>query len=243
MSQASQLIVALKRILKARHISYVDVAKHLDLSHASVKRLFSQQRFSLATLEAICQLAGLELSDLVQEACAAPALHYLSAKQEAELVADTKLLLVTVCVLNHWSLAQILATYQLSEIEGLQALLRLDKLGLIRLMPENRVKLLVARDFAWQPDGPIHRFFRERIQYDFLDAQFMASDELLRFHHAMLSPQAVVRFKQRLARLLQEFAELHQDSHDAPERQGTSLLLALRSWEPAAFAALRRPGA
>lgn len=175
-----------------------------------------------------------------EAACAAPQLRYLDVKQEAELVANPTLLLVAVCALNQWTLAQIVAAYRMTEAEAIQALLQLDKLGLIRLMPENRVKLLVARDFTWQPDGPIHRFFRERIQHDFLDGQFDAPDELLRFQHAMLSPAATAWLKQRIARLLQEFAELHQESGDAPDRQGTSLLVALRSWEPAAFVAMRR---
>jgi transcriptional regulator with XRE-family HTH domain len=41
MSQASQLIAALKRVLKARGLTYADVAAHLGLSEASVKRQFS----------------------------------------------------------------------------------------------------------------------------------------------------------------------------------------------------------
>jgi transcriptional regulator with XRE-family HTH domain len=242
MSQTHQLIAALKRALKGRGLTYAQVARHLGLSEASVKRQFSQQRMSLDTLESICGLAEMELTDLLAElAREAPLLSHLSAQQEAELVTSPVLLLVTVCVLNHWRFEDIVASYRLNEAEVIQALLRLDRLGLIRLQPENRVKLLVARDFTWLTDGPIHRFFREQVQDDFLDAQFGGDNEMLRFHHAMLTPAAAQRLKQRLTRVLQEFAELHQDSNDAAVRHGTSLLLAVRSWEPAVFAAMRRP--
>ncbi|MDN3579165.1 helix-turn-helix transcriptional regulator [Chitinimonas viridis] len=243
MSQTQQLVSALKRALKARGLTYAQVAPHLGLSEASVKRQFSHCSLSLQTLDAICQLAGLELGDLVREMEAAqPQLQHLSEAQEADLVASPKLLLVAVCTLNHWPLTQIVQQYQLTPAEGVAALLQLDKLGLIQLLPENRVKLRVARDFAWLPNGPIHRFFRARIQDDFLDAPFHASGELLRFQHAMLSPAAAVKLQQRLLRLLQEFDELHADCLDQGHlpTQGTSLLLALRSWEPSAFLALRR---
>lgn len=243
MSQTAQLIATLKRLLKARGLTYAQVGAHLSLSEASVKRQFSQQSFSLQTLEAICELMQLELGELVREAEQGRShLSTLSHEQEAELVARPRRLLVAVCVLNHWSMAQIVATYRLSEAECIQELLQLDHLGLITLLPENRVKLKVARDFAWLPDGPIRCFFRERVQTEFLGGPFEQPGSLLRFHHAMLSPAANARFQQRLQRLLQEFAELHQDcvDHTPSERYGTSLLLAMRPWEPAAFEALRR---
>jgi len=41
-------------------------------------------------------------------------------------VSDAKLLLVAVCALNHWSMAEMQAVYRLSEPECVQHLLRLD---------------------------------------------------------------------------------------------------------------------
>jgi transcriptional regulator with XRE-family HTH domain len=243
MSQTEHLVATLKRLLKARGCTYQQVAEHLGLSEPSVKRQFSRQSFRLETLESICDLIKLDLAELVQAAEDSHAdVHQLSAEQEADLVSDPRRLLVAVCVLNHMTLAQIVANYRLSKAEGVAQLLRLDRLQLIRLLPENRVKLKIARDFGWRPDGPIQRFFRERVQTDFLDANFQYAGEFLRFQHAMLTPAANLRFQQRLLRLLQEFAEFHKDCVMAPadERYGTSLLLAMRPWELAAFESLRR---
>jgi hypothetical protein len=39
---------------------------------------------------------------------------------------------------------------------------------ILDLLPGNRVRLNVARDFDWLPDGPFHRFFRAQGQDDFL---------------------------------------------------------------------------
>jgi len=243
MSQTEQLVATLKRLLKARGVTYLQVARHLGLSEPSVKRQFSHLSFRLDTVEAICDLMKINLAELVHAAeDALPAVRQLRAEQEADLVADPRRLLVAVCVLNHITPAQISANYRLGKAEVLAQLLRLDRLQLISLLPENRVRIKVARDFSWLPDGPIQRYFRERVQTDFLDTNFQYAGEFLRFHYAMLTPAANLRFQQRLARLLQEFAELHKDCVGAPaeDRYGTSLLVAMRPWELAAFDALRR---
>ena len=243
MSQTAHLVATLKRQLKVRGVTYLQVGRHLGLSEPSVKRQFSLLRLRLDTIEAICDLLAIDLAELVQLAAASqPAVRRLRPEQEADLVADPRRLLVAVCVLNHLTPVQISANYRLSKAEVVTQLLRLDRLQLIALLPENRVRLKVARDFSWLPDGPIQRYFRERVQTDFLDAHFQYAGEMLRFQYAMLTPAANQRFQQRLLRLVQEFAELHQDCVDAPvqERYGTSLLVAMRPWELAAFDALRR---
>ena len=53
MSQTDQILTALKKCLRAKGLTYRDVAAALELSEASVKRLFSEQSFSLKRLEEI----------------------------------------------------------------------------------------------------------------------------------------------------------------------------------------------
>ena len=50
MSELDQLIATLKRQLKARGMTYRDLAGELGLSEASVKRLFASGSFSLERL-------------------------------------------------------------------------------------------------------------------------------------------------------------------------------------------------
>ena len=56
----SPLISTLKRVLKARGVTYADLAEKIALSEASVKRLFSQGTFTLERLEEVC--AALEIA-------------------------------------------------------------------------------------------------------------------------------------------------------------------------------------
>jgi len=243
MTELDQLLSTLKRQLKARGMTYRDLAVALDLSEASVKRLFASGSFTLERLLQVSHLLGFTLAELSQEAALGESrLHTLSESQERELVSDAKLLLVTVCVLNQWTLADILSVYQLSEAECIQRLARLDRLGLLQLLPGNRVRLNVARDFDWLPDGPIRRFFLRQGLGEFLDSEFAGSEQSLAFAHGMLTAAALAKLQLEVRRLRQKFAELHEESLAAPlaKRHGTGLLLALREWELGALTALRR---
>lgn len=243
MSEVSQLFTTIKRQLKLQGKTYRDVAAALGLSEASVKRLLTSDTLGLDRLVEISNMLGFTLAELAQEAAVSETrVRTLDAAQERELVSDTRLLLVAVCALNHWTLADMLAVYKLSEAECLQKLLVLDRLHLIALMPGNRIRLNVARDFDWLPDGPIRQYFRTQGLVDFLDSAFGGADQSLAFTHGMLTDSAIATLQTELRRLRARFAELHQDSlaSPLPKRRGSGLLLALREWEPAAFTALRR---
>ena len=130
----------------------------------------------------------------------------------------------------------------MTEAECIGRLLKLDRLRLIQLLPGNRIRLNVTRDFDWRPNGPIRTFFKKRGLGDFLDSGFVQVDEVLSFSHAMLTEPAVEKMKAEMRKLRQKFAELHEESLSAPlsKRTGTGMLLAMREWELDAFTALRR---
>lgn len=242
-SEITQIIATVKRQLKLQGLTYRDVAAALDLSEPSVKRLFASEGFTLERLVDICSLLGFTLAEIAQEAQDGQRhVRTLRPEQESELVSDARLLLVAVCALNHWRLADMLAAYRLDEAECLRHLLRLDRLGLITLLPGNRIRLNVARDFDWLSDGPIRRFFREQGMPEFVQGGFDGVGESLDFAHGMLTESARARLQDELRQLRARFAQLHEESLAAPlaQRRGSGLLLALREWEPAAFAALRR---
>lgn len=243
MSQIAPLLTTLKREFKSRGITYRDAARQLGLSESSIKRLFSSSRLSLARLEQLCQLAGLELTDLVQEMAAGRRhLDRLTAEQEKEVAEDLQLLLVAICVLNRWTFEEIVATYRLSETDCVQKLARLDRLGLIELLPGNRIRLIVSGDFRWITNGPIQRFFQRRVQPAFMKSTFSGAGEKLLFQSGMLSRESNALLIRKMEKLLTDFNELHREDMARPldERYGTSILIALRAWEFDAFRDLRR---
>lgn len=243
MAHSSALVDALKRELKARGINYARVASALGMSEASIKRMFSEKNFTLARFDQICQLAELEVTDLVREANRGDELlSQLNYEQEAQIAADNGLLLVAICALNNWTLAQILATYELSKAECIKLLAQLDRLGIIRLLPNNKIKPLVTRAFSWLPDGPIQRYFHEQVQDDYFRSRFDRPGELLLLVNGMLSKASAASMISRLHRIAQEFRELHNEDVHLPfaERSALSLLVAVRRWELKAFKDMRR---
>ncbi len=89
MAQTRQIVETLKRELKAQGVTYRQVAGKLDLSEASVKRLFSEQSFTLDRLAQICEPLHLEISDLIRQMEKNLDLtEQLTLEQETELVGD-----------------------------------------------------------------------------------------------------------------------------------------------------------
>jgi len=238
MAQPRELIKSLKTALKAQGKTYADVAIELGLTEASVKRLFSQQSFSLSRLDQVCHMLDMEITDLVQLMNEQQQrLQQLTVAQEKEITANVTLTLVAVCVLNRWTMDDILRYYHISETECIQHLARLDRLKVIELLPKNRVKLLVAPNFSWRENGPIQLFFQKKISQEFFNTHFSRDDECLIVLNGMFSSQSNAELQRKLKRLAREFDLLNNDDAalDLADRNGTTLVLAMRGWQYGLF--------
>ena len=240
---ASNLVELLKRRLKARGVTYAQVATQLRLSEASVKRMFSRQDFTLQRLEDVCRVVGIDLAELARALSEEqPSATHLTAAQEQEIISDPKLCLIALCAVGNWTLDQIVDTYTIDRVECIGYLARLDKIKIIELAPDNRIRPLIGRTLTWLPNGPFQRYFRSRVEAEYLSSSFRRSDELFLFLNGMLSTKSTAELVARLRKLAEDFAEMHRDDRVLPlgQRHGTSVLLATRPWEPRAFRALRR---
>lgn len=245
MAQSAALVDALKRALKAKGVTYASAAKALGLSEPSVKRMFSSQDFTLRRLDRLCELADVDLPELARSLEQKEhLLARLSVQQERDIVGDRKLMLVALCAMNGWTAAQITAAYALSDVECTRLLVKLDRIGIIRLQPGNRIRLLLARAFTWLPDGPMQAYFKSQAQSDYFRSRFDRPDELMLFVTGRLSGRSTAAMIARLKRVAHEFGELHREDGrlGLAERRGLSMLLAIRPWELSAFQDLRRPG-
>ena len=243
MSQTGQLLDTLKQELRKQRITYRAVGQALDLSEASVKRLFAGRSFTLDRLEKICELLGMSFAELVQQVEKnITRTNQLTQEQEQELVSDIKLLLMAYLLVNHVDFREIIGTYDFTETEGIRLLAKLDRMKIIELQPGNRVRLLVSANFDWLPNGPIQRFFEKSIQSDFFDSSFNGPGEIRIFLSGMLSRDANAQTVRRIQHLASEINELIAESEALPSNQsfGTSLLIAMRPWEVKVFKDLRR---
>ena len=242
MAQLVACVEALKVALKSSRITYASVALGLGLSESSVKRKFSRREFTLSEVDKICGLCNMDLSDLLQLMVNSDGrLQALAVEQEREIAEDLGLLVVTVCVLNRWRFEDILAFYVFEQHQLVQMLARLDRLRLIELQANNRIKLLVAPNFSWLPNGPIQQVFLKTIQQDFFAARFSQQDHELLVLNGMLCATSNAEFRRKMERLAREFDLLNREDSDKPfeQRRGYTAVIALRDWHYKGFADLR----
>lgn len=243
MSQTEQVISGLKKALKANGLTYAQVAENLCLSEASVKRIFAEKSMSVQRMMQICEMMDMRLTDLAQlmnETDAA--ISSLSKEQEQNIVDDIVMLLITVCVLNRWSMAEILAHFKISETDCIQYLAKLDRLKIIDLKPGNSFKLRVATNFKWIDGGPIQQFFQSYIEAEFFHANFGGRREKLQVLNGLLSDSSYTDLTRKMAMLAREFDALNDaDSHlPVGERSTVTLVMATRPWRYSLYEDLRK---
>jgi len=242
MTQTDRIYEELKRLLKSHGLTYKEVAGHLQVSNASVKRLFAEQTLSMQRIEAVADLLGMTIAEIIRSAEAREApIDELTEAQEKELVADTRLLLAAICVTNRWSFETILAHYTISEHELIQLLARLDRLDIIELLPRNRYRLRVSRNFRWRTNGPIHRFFYDNLLQDYFRPNIDGSNSYFRFLWGISTPDEMEEIKHRIDRLASEFVTMTEHAPFDPDKVGSTMLISFRrDWQPVEFRAARR---
>ena len=243
MAQTTLFLQSLKLCLKQKGFTYADVAKQLQLSEASVKRIFSEENISLQRLDQICAMMKMTITDLSRMAEKnQDQIQELSEEQEAEFVKQPKLLFVAYMLLNDMDFQSIQHYYDIDELEGIQLLAHLDRIKFIDLLPGNRVKLLASRNFRWRKNGAIEKLFNEHIRQEFFQSRFAKQEESMQFASAMVSRSTILLMHSKIERLINEFNDLAQQDASLPfsERHGCSLVGAIRPWEFSLFAQYRK---
>lgn len=243
MSTSQDLVTALKTELKSAGVTYAQLAAKLGMAESSVKRVFAKADMPLSRVDDICRVLKLDFAELARRvADAQPLRRELTIAQERAVVADRNLLLMAICCLSQWTFEQIVSSYEISEVDCIRYLARLDKLGIIELKPLNRYRLQVSKTFRWRPHGPVMGFFRENVVNAYFEGGFDGDDELLTLVHGSLSPGLAVAFAERLQRTAEDFAQQHLADQRLPadKRKPYTLVVGLRSWWWQAFVDLRR---
>lgn len=240
----SQIFTALKRQLKLRSLHYRDLAAALKISEASVKRWFSQERLTLEQLTAILNFLNMTLTELGQDADTPP-LRRLTLAQEEKLVSDEQLLLVASLTLRGWPLTDILEAFNLTEAQCIKQLLVLEQLRLIDLLPDNRIRLLIDKDFIWQEDGPLRSLVKDIYLRTTFNYPFTDENDLMMIKPTYLTTEAIQQLKTHIQKFRSIIAELELDSLNAPpaDRLPSIFVAAIREWDVNFLPEYRRPRA
>ena len=242
MPAASRFVEALKKSVRARGLTYGELARRLRLSEASVKRMFSRGSFTLARIEEVLAALELDLYEVARLARANGGAAQLTHEQELGLAGDERLLAVFWLLLNGWTFEEILEGYAMARTELTVAFARLARLKLIEWGPRERARLLVPREFVWRAGGPAKKAYARRAMAEFFHARFDAPLELIRFEPRELSAESASLLKGKLEKLLAEFAQLAEADSALPasRRVPLALFVACRPWQFSPLDALKR---
>ena len=244
MNQTANLIETLKKYMKAKGMTYKQLAEEMELSEASVKRLFSKQTFSLTRLEEVCRILDIDFYELalMDRQRNRDSTGKLNDEQERALIRNPKLSIFLYFLVNGWSLKQITQEYEYSEAEAYRMLAELEKLGILEHHPGDRIRLRVSKNVYWQGDGPLQQEYDALFINDFMESDFSLPGETLVFSPGQFSKASLRIIQKKIDSLVKEYNELAEMDSSLPikGRYSTGLLIGFRPWVYSAIANLRR---
>lgn len=215
------LLENLRQHLKAEGLRQKDIAARLGVGLATVKRWLAGEGLTTSRLEDLCDLAKIELFELVESVGRTHAAKQdrFTPNQERVLGRDPRLFFIFFSLLNGWPPEECERELGISHEVMQSELQMLVRLGLIDLLSGGRVRVLTTRTVSWRKDGPLARHFAARRSFvDVRDAE----DALYMSDFVRLSDAGIVE----LRRLMDEARrEIHRIAQS--DRRDTSVE---RSW-------------
>jgi len=157
-----ELLNALRRALRARGVTYRQLAEQLAVSEATIKRMFREQDCTLSRLTQICGVLGISVYDLMavaqqQEDSATE----LTPEQEVYLAGHTGHFAFLLCLVQRQTPELIQARQGLSDLSLFRYLRDLDRQGFLELGAHNRYRLRIGPQVRWSLQGPLQQKLKE----------------------------------------------------------------------------------
>ena len=244
MTQTTKLLETLKKYLKARGLTYKQLAKEMDLSEATIKRSFSKQSFSLNQLEEICRILDIDFYDLAKmdKERDRDTFTELTFEQEDVLNGDNKLMIFLYFLIHGWSITEIVEEYNFSKVEAIQMSLKLEKLSLLELHPNNKVRMLISNKAFWKIARPVLLQHHDQLIEDFMKNAFEQPNESLMFNAGQFSEKSLKIIRKKIDNLMKEYNQLAEMDATLPlkNRYSTGILIGFRPWVASIISDLRR---
>lgn len=168
---ASQLIVALKDLLRQRQVGYQRIADEMELSLPSVKRMLNKTSLPLDRLFRICKIAGIEPAELFEAAEKKQPKHTIFTKEQDELFFERPEFLSYFMrlAIEGETPSGIADSEGLSPLSTARYLKKLEEVGLLERGTENKVSLTVSPPYGFGVDSKVLRtkhvaFLKETVE-------------------------------------------------------------------------------
>lgn len=245
MGQIDQFLAAFKSSLKAKNIIYRDLAKSLNLSESSVKRILADKSISLERIDEICKACDISFSEVCRNAnFEEDVSNYTLTKEQEKILAENLRHLHYFTLLNDGlTPAKIEKNYEITSNESKKILLQLDKLNLLELHPRDRVKLKSkAGTLRFRRDGAVGKILFAQTKSSYLNHEFESDQDYIRFVTNGFSVESLAKFKKKFDKMvseLQEEARMTLGS-DPKNLHEMGVLLAFRPWTNSSLDAIKK---
>ncbi len=233
MKEVDAIIETLKHVLKAKGITYEQLADSLDISEASVKRIFSAKTFTLDRLEKICNIADLSITELamIHDSQKADLGYEYTMEQEDFFADHPRHLAYFDLLLRVGSAAKIEKAFNVSKRSLSRYQKDLEGLKLIERHPKGKVKILVSKKVRWRVNGPLQKKYSELARQEFLESPFKERGEISSFHSIQLSEKSATFVANKLKEISQEVERINEfESQISSKSKDYGLFIGFRPW-------------
>jgi DNA-binding Xre family transcriptional regulator len=198
----------IKQRASLQGVTQQDLSKELKVSLITIKRWYAGKGLKISNLEALCNKLSINISEIISLASenSLKTFYYTQAQEEA-LAHEPKLLALFDLLIGGFTLTRIKKKYKIDDKMLTALLLKLDRIKLIELGANNKVKLLVEGEPAWNPTGALAKKFRMQMITEFLGTHDRGQSKF--FIHDYLSAD-VEQIKKKVNELEQYM--LHSNS-------------------------------
>lgn len=160
----------------------------------------------------------------------------LTEVAEDELAADPQLLLALYLLLLGTPVAAIRKKLGTDKPAFHKIARRLERLGLVEVLPGEAVRVKVRKSVRWRADGALARRYSPSIQAEFFATHFKGEQEHQDFLTGALTPESYKILKRKIVEVFRQFDELSDlDAAAAEERtEGFWFYAGIRPWDPLA---------
>lgn len=162
-NEIQQIKKTIKVLLKKKNLRYVDVAKSLNISLPSVRRLMSSGDLSIEKLVKIASSINLTLFDLIQLSNPTDGgTSYYTEQQEQLFVSYPRAAYIFLMLKIGQSLEEIKKDLKIGDAELNKIVSDLDKLGFIKILQGNRIYLVLQGLITSKPGGIFDKTYNSR---------------------------------------------------------------------------------
>ena len=226
------LMEVLRGLLRAGGLRTHEIAKALNVTERTVLRWFASETVDTKVIERLCGLIEIgffELCDLAAKR-AETRIAQLSIEQEQALADFPLLNYIFVHALKGWSSEELKREINIPEPMFVDALIRLEKMGLITLFPDNEIRLRTAKDVLWRKDGPYSRYREGLLKWSFNKLDMTDPNSLWTIEPLKLSAGSLAQLQRRFDTLKGEAIALSEQDRRSNDtsREWYALVLAAR---------------